>query len=128
MGYYSTVMIAVTKKGYEKIKKDQEKFAEYKLLDLFEISNFGKDKSFVLMETEESIKYYREYEDIQQLEKTLSKLKDGYVFAKFGEQLLDVEFKNNAKTKELLEPFDFVKELTDNLKKEFEKEEDEEYE
>lgn len=128
MGYYSTVMIAVTKKGYEKIKKDQEKFAEYKLLDLFEISNFGKDKSFVLMETEESIKYYREYEDIQQLEKTLSKLKDGYVFAKFGEQLLDVEFKNNAKTKELLEPFDFVKELTDNLKNEFEKEEDEEYE
>lgn len=128
MGYYSTVMIAVTKKGYEKIKKDQEKFAEYKLLDLFEISNFGKDKSFVLMETEESIKYYREYEDIQQLEKTLSKLKDGYVFAKFGEQLLDVEFKNNAKIKELLEPFDFVKELTDNLKNEFEKEEDEEYE
>ena len=55
-------------------------------------------------------------------------MKDGYVFAKFGEQLLDVEFKNNAKIKELLEPFDFVKELTDNLKNEFEKEEDEEYE
>lgn len=42
MGYYSAVMISVTKKGYEKIKKDQEKFADYKLLKLFETSNFEK--------------------------------------------------------------------------------------
>ena len=128
MGYCSTVMIAVTKKGYEKIKKDQEKFAEYELLKLFDISNFGKDNSLILMETEEMIKYYREYEDIQQLEKTLSKLKDGYVFARLGENNLDVEFKNNAKIRELLEPFDFIKELAFNLNKEFEKEEEEEFE
>ena len=124
MGTYSAVMIAVTKKGYEKIKKDQEKFAEYGLLDLFEISNFGKDKSFVFMETKETIKYYREYEDIQQLENTLLKLKDGYVFARLGEENLDVEFKNNAKIKGLLEPFDFMRELSSDLNKEFEKEEE----
>ena len=128
MAYYSTVMIAVTKKGYEKIKKDQEKFSDYELLKLFNVSSFGRDNSFILMETEETIKYYREYEYIQQLEKTLSKLKDGYVFARIGEENLDVEFRNNAKTKELLEPFDFVKELSDNLNKELKKEEEDEFE
>lgn len=126
MAYYSTVMIAVTKSGYEKIKKDQEKFAEYKFLKLFKISNFGKENSLVLMETDEPIKYYREFDDIKQLEKTLSKLKDGYVFAKLGEEYLDVEFKNNAKIKGLLEPFDFIKEVADNLNREFKKEEEEE--
>ncbi len=128
MGYYSTVMISVTKKGYEKIKKDQEKFADYELLKLFNVSNFGKDNSLILMETEDTIKYYPEYEDIQQLEKTLSKLKDGYVFARIGEENLDIEFRNNAKIKELLEPFDFIKELSDNLNKEFKNEEEEEFE
>ncbi len=128
MGYYSTVMISVTKKGYEKIKKDQEKFADYELLKLFNVSNFGKDNSLILMETEDTIKYYPEYEDIQQLEKTLSKLKDGYVFVRLGEENLDIEFRNNAKIKELLEPFDFIKELSDNLNKEFKNEEEEEFE
>lgn len=129
MGYYSGVMISVTKKGYEKIKKDQEKFADYELLKLFEISSFEKNgKSCILLETEDRIKYYKEYEDIEQLEKTLSKLKDGYVFARFGEDTLDVEFRNNAKVKELLEPFDFIKELSDNLNKELHKEEEEEFE
>ena len=40
MGTYSDVMISVTQNGYEKIKKDQEKFADYELLKLFEITNF----------------------------------------------------------------------------------------
>lgn len=129
MAYYSAVMITVTKNGYEKIKKDQEKFADYQLLKLFETSNFEKNgKSCVLLETKETIKYYRGTEDIDQLEKTLSELKDGYVFAKFGEQALDVEFKNNAKVKELLEPFDFIKEFSDDLNKELYKEEEEEFE
>lgn len=129
MGYYSEVMISVTKKGYEKIKKDQEKFADYELLKLFEVSNFEKNgKDFILLRTEETIKYYTEYEDIKQLEKTLSKLKDGYVFARFGEETLDVEFRNNAKIKELLEPFDFIKEFSNNLNKELNKEEEEEFE
>lgn len=124
MGYYSEVMIAVTKKGYEKIKKDQEKFTEYQLLDSFDISNFGKDNAFIFMETNDMLKYYNEFEEIQQLEKTLSKLKDGYVFARFGEESSDIEFRNNAKIKEMLEPFDFIKELSNNLSKEFEKEEE----
>ncbi len=129
MGYYSDVMISVTKKGYEKIKKEQEKFDYYQLLKLFETSTFEKNgQSFVLLRTEDTIKYYPEYEDVKQLEKTLSKLKDGYVFARFGEETLDVEFRNNAKVKELLEPFDFIKELSDNLNKELHKEEEEEFE
>lgn len=128
MGYYSEVMISVTKKGYEKIKKDQEEFADYKLLELFKISNFEKNgKSCILLKTEETIKYYIEYEDIKQLEKTLSKLKDGYVFARFGEDTCDIEFRNKAKTKELLEPFQFIKEFSDNINKEFEKKEEEEF-
>ena len=51
MGYYSEVMISVTKKGYERIKKDQEKFADYELLNLFEVKNFEKNnKSFILLQ------------------------------------------------------------------------------
>ncbi len=125
MGYYSSVMIAVTKKGYEKIKSDQENFSEYRLLDIFEVSSFGKDNSYILMQTKESTKYYREYEDIQQLEKTLSKLKSGYVFLRIGEEELDIEFKNKAKIKELLEPFDFIKELSEKLNEELKEEEEE---
>ena len=109
MGTYSDVMISVTPKGYEKIKKDQEKFADYELLKLFEITNFEKNgKSLILLKTEDTIKYYPEHEDIKQLEKTLSKLKDGYVFARFGEEIGDFEFRNKAKIKELLEPFQFI--------------------
>lgn len=129
MGYYSEVMISVTKKGYEKIKKDQEKFADYELLKLFEINNFEKNgKSIILLKTEETIKYYTEYEDIKQLEKTLSKLKDGYVFARFGEDTCDIEFRNKAKIKELLDPFEFIKQFSNNINKEFEKKEEEEFE
>ena len=129
MGYYSEVMISVTKKGYEKIKKDQEKFADYELLKLFETSNFEKNgKSCILLKTEETIKYYTQYEDIKQLEKTLSKLKDGYVFARFGEDIYDIEFRNKAQIKELLEPFHFMKEISNNINKEFEKKEEEEFE
>ena len=72
MGTYSDVMISVTPKGYEKIKKDQEKFADYELLKLFEITNFEKNgKSLILLKTEDTIKYYPEHEDIKQLEKRL---------------------------------------------------------
>ena len=129
MGYYSEVMISVTKKGYERIKKDQEKFADYELLNLFEVKNFEKNnKSFVLLQTEDTIKYYPEFEDIKQLEKTLSNLKDGYVFVRLGEEYGDIEFRNNAKVKELLEPFDFIKKLAKDLNKELEKEDEEEFE
>lgn len=129
MGYYSDVMISVTKKGYEKIKKDQEKFADYELLNLFKISNFEKNgKSLILLKTEDTIKYYTECEDIKQLEMTLSKLKDGYVFARFGQDVCDIEFRNKAKVKELLEPFQFIKEFSNNISKEFEKKEEEEFE
>lgn len=129
MGTYSDVMISVTPKGYEKIKKDQEKFADYELLKLFEITNFEKNgKSLVLLKTEDTIKYYPEYEDIKQLEKTLSKLKDGYVFARFSEEIGDIEFRNKAKIRELLEPFQFIKEFSNNINKEFEKKEEEEFE
>lgn len=129
MGTYSDVMISVTPNGYEKIKKDQEKFADYELLKLFEITNFEKNgKSLILLKTEDTIKYYPEHEDIKQLEKTLSKLKDGYAFARFGEEIGDFEFRNKAKIKELLEPFQFIKEFSNNINKEFEKKEEEEFE
>ena len=128
MGYYSDVQIAVTKKGYERIKKNQEKYKDYKLLDYFEIEEMKiNDKSIIFLRTEDAIKYYEEYEDIAQLEKDLSKLKEGYVFARFGEQRGDVEFRNFAKIKELLVPFDELRGLSDNLHKEFEKEEEEEF-
>ena len=54
MGYYSEVMISVTKKGYEKIKKDQEKFQFIK-----KFSN-NINKEFEKKE-EEEFEYYKSF-------------------------------------------------------------------
>lgn len=129
MGYYSAIMIATTKKGFEKIKKDQEKFQEESILNYFEIEEYEKNgKQYVFIETEEMIKYYKEYEEVKQLEKSLSKLKDGYVFCKLGEENGDIEFRNKAHNRDLLDKFDFIIDLKNQLNRELEEEEEEEFE
>ena len=97
MGYYSNVMIATTKNDFEKIKKSQQK-CEFNILNTdAEISDYqenGKDCVFLTLY---SIKYYKEFEEIQALEKSLNKLKDGYVFCRMGEENGDIEFRNRTK-------------------------------
>lgn len=129
MGYYSNVMIATTKNDFEKIKKSQEK-CEFNILDTnAEISAYqenGKDCVFLRLY---SIKYYKEFEEIQALEKSLNKLKDGYVFCRMGEENGDIEFRNRTKLPELMKEFEFIKELNKTLNEELkENEEEEEFE
>lgn len=129
MGYYSNVMIATTKNDFEKIKKSQEK-CEFNILDTdAEISAYqenGKDCVFLRLY---SIKYYKEFEEIQALEKSLNKLKDGYVFCRMGEENGDIEFRNRTKLSELMKEFEFIKELNKTLNEELkENEEEEEFE
>lgn len=129
MGYYSNVMIATTKNDFEKIKKSQEK-CEFNILDTdAEISAYqenGKNCVFLRLY---SIKYYKEFEEIQALEKSLNKLKDGYVFCRMGEENGDIEFRNRTKLPELMKEFEFIKELNKTLNEELkENEEEEEFE
>lgn len=128
MGYYSYVQIATTQKGFEKIKAGQEKFEDGELMDIAEITNYKKfDKDYVLISWD-SIKYYKEYKDIQELEKSLAKIKDGYVFCRLGEENGDIEFRKKSKDPALMEQFEFVKDIRNKLNKEFKDEEEEEFE
>lgn len=129
MGYYSNVMIATTKNDFEKIKKSQEK-CEFNILNTdAEISDYqenGKDCVFLTLY---SIKYYKEFEEIQTLEKSLNKLKDGYVFCRMGEENGEIEFRNRTKLPELMKEFDFIEKLNKTLNEELkESEEEEEFE
>ncbi len=125
MGYYSDVMIATTKKDFEKIKESQEKF-EVSIFDddaeIYDYKENGKDFVFFRFY---SIKYYDQFEEIQALEKSLDETKDGYVFCRMGEENGDIEFRKRTKLPELMIKFDFIREIRDSLNKELDDEEEE---
>lgn len=128
MGYYSNVMVATTKDGYNKIVKDQNKISDNVLMDEAEIEEYEEnDKKCVFIQFD-SIKWYKEYMDIQAFEKSLSKLKDGYVFCRMGEENGDIEFRKRTTLSELMKEFEFIKEIRDSLSKELNDEEEEEFE
>lgn len=86
MGYRSCIMLATTKSDFEKLRKEQEKIPDNYISKVLEEGEFEEryrinDKEFVYTE----IKYYKEYDEVQLFEKSLSKLKDGYVFCRLGE-------------------------------------------
>ncbi len=127
MGYYSDVMIATTKKDFEKIKKSQEKF-EINIFDQdAEITDYIENEKDCVFLTLYSIKYYDQFEEIQALEKALEKAKDGYVFCRMGEENGDIEFRKRSDLPELMSRFDFIIELKKSLDEEL-GEEDEEFE
>ena len=128
MGYYSNVMVATTKDGYNKIVKDQNKISDNVLMDEAEIEEYEEnDKKCVFIQFD-SIKWYKEYMDIQAFEKSLSKLKVGYVFCRMGEENGDIEFRKRTTLSELMKEFEFIKEIRDSLSKELNDEEEEEFE
>ena len=128
MGYYSYVSFATTKSDFNKIKNVQNKIPDNHLFDESEIEEYKENDINCIHVELGYIKYYKEFEEIQALEKSLSKAKDGYVFCRLGEEPGDIEFRNRTKMPELMSKFEFIKELKDNLNKEFEKEEEEEFE
>ena len=125
MGYYSYVSFATTKKEFNKIMNVQNKIPENNLFDESEIKDYnenGIDCTYVDLGY---LKYYKEFKEIQALENSLSKAKDGYVFCRLGEEPGDIEFRNRTKLPELMKEFDFIKEIHENLSKELGEEEEE---
>ena len=128
MGYCSNVMIAVTKQDFKKIENAQKKIPNNLLLEDIEIDNYKENDIECVFAHFGYIKYYKEYEDVQALEKSLNKLKDGYVFCRLGEEAGDIEFRNRTKLSELMKNFEFIREISRNLNKELKTEEEEEFE
>ncbi|MGM9858598.1 MAG: hypothetical protein ACI4VN_02380 [Clostridia bacterium] len=128
MGYYSNVMIAVTKQDFKKIETEQKKIPDNVLLEELEVDNYKENDIECVFAHFGYIKYYKEYEEVQLLEKRLNKLKDGYVFCRLGEEAGDIEFRNRTKLPELMKNFEFIKELNRSLNEELKEEEEEEFE
>ena len=80
MGYYSDVMIATTKKDYNKIVNVLNKLPDKYLIENVDVEEYKENNIECVFFRFDYIKYYKEFEDIQTLEKSLSKAKDGYVF------------------------------------------------
>lgn len=128
MGYYSDVMISTTKKDYNKIVNVLSKLPDKYLIENIDAEEYKENNIECVCFRWDYIKYYKEFEDIQALEKSLSKAKDGYVFCRLGEENVDIEFRKRSKLPELMKEFDFIREINNSLNKELEEEEEEEFE
>lgn len=125
MGYYSDLRIAITKRDYlsmiEKNKVNSIDCSYLLLPDNARIKEFEKDGNNCILIQLDSLKYYKEFEEIQQLEKYLDKTKNGYVFLRIGTTWDDIEYRNTAKIKALEEPFKFIKQIEKKAIKESKK-------
>ena len=127
MGYYSEVMIAVTKKDFKKVEDAQAKMTE-NLLDYVNKHDYKENNKDCVFMYWDSLKYYKEFEEVQALEKSLSKLKYGYVFCRLGEESGDIEFRKRTKIPELMKEFQFIRDIRKKLNEELKEEEEEEFE
>lgn len=126
MSCYSNVMIAVTKKDFEKIENEQKKIKNNILLEDIEVDNYKENDIECVFVHFGYIQYKKEFEEVELLEKNLSELKDGYVFLRLGEEFTDVDFRNRTKLPELMKEFEFLRELRDSITHELKEDEEEE--
>lgn len=127
MSYFSNVMIAVTKKDFEKIESEQKKIKHNILLEDLDVDNYKENDIECVFAHFGYIQYKEEFEEVELLEKSLKELKDGYVFCRFGEDSADIDFRNRTKLPELMKYFEFIREISKQLNEEL-KEEEEEFE
>ena len=127
MSYFSNVMIAVTKKDFEKIENEQKKINNNILLEDLDVDNYKENNIECVFAHFGYIQYKEEFEEVQLLEKSLSELKDGYVFCRFGEDSADIDFRNRTKLPELMKYFEFIRDISKKLNEEL-KEDEEEFE
>lgn len=127
MSYFSNVMIAVTKKDFEKIENEQKKIKHNILLEELDVDNYKENDIECVFAHFGYIQYKEEFEEVELLEKSLKELKDGYVFCRFGEDSADIDFRNRTKLPELMKYFDFIREISKQLNEEL-KEDEEEFE
>lgn len=97
MGYYSDVRIRTTKKGYEVMKKEVEKFLENKPgYDNLLNANFAKIniKDEVVTIDFEDVKWYEHFIDVMAITNSLKVLDEqgiDYQYMRIGEDVDDVE-------------------------------------
>ena len=127
MSYFSNVMIAVTKKDFEKIESEQKKIKHNILLEDLDVDNYKENDIECVFAHFGYIQYKEEFEEVELLEKSLKELKDGYVFCRFGEDSADIDFRNRTKLPELMKYFEFIREISKQLNEEL-KEDEEEFE
>lgn len=128
MSYFSNVMIAVTKKDFEKIENEQNKIKNNILLEDLDVDNYKENNIECVFAHFGYIQYKEEFEEVQLLEKNLKELKDGYVFCRFGEDSADIDFRNRTKLPELMKYFEFIRDISKKLNEELKEEEEEEFE
>ena len=115
MGYYSDLHITLTKRDYlHMIEKDRE---NDNICDCF----LNEEKAYIKYYEKNNVecvsirqfnyKYYKEFEEVQTLEKYLRDTKSGYVFLRVGGGWDDMEYRNTAKYKELEQPFKFIESI-----------------
>ena len=127
MSYFSNVMIAVTKKDFEKIENEQKKIKKNILLEDLDVDNYKENDIECVFAHFGYIQYKDEFKEVQLLEKNLKELKDGYVFCRFGEDSADIDFRNRTKLPELMKYFEFIRDISKQLNEEL-KEYEEEFE
>ena len=128
MAYYNFVLFATTKKDFNKIMDKQNKIPDNYLFNEAEIEEYKEDGIDCVYVDLGRVRYSKEYEEVQALEKSFSELQDGYVFCRLGEDPADIEFRKRTKLPELMKEFEFIKDIRDSLSKELNDEEEEEFE
>jgi len=124
MGYYSNLKVTLEKQDYlEMLEKSKLNSNELNLFDgdkLANIKDYEVNGIECVVIDHYSVKYYEEFEEIQEFEKLLDTAKQGYVFLRTGNSWDDLEYRNTAKIKELEHPFKFIQATRETVEKEFE--------
>lgn len=128
MAYFSNVMIAVTKQDFEEIEKKQKKIPNNILLEDIDVEHYKENSTECVFVHFGYIPYNKEFEEVKLLEKSLNKLKNGYVFCRLGEEFPDIDFRKRTKLPELMKEFEFIKDVSKKLNNELKKDEEEELE
>ena len=110
MGYYSDVRIKTTKKGFEALKIEIEKYnkennIKYSALDTAKTETYED----IVTLTWYNEKWYEGYEDVEAIKSALSKIQEqGYswTYARIGENYDDIETEYNVQDDDLWEDLD----------------------
>lgn len=124
MAYYNFVLFATTKKDFNKIMNEQNKIPYNYLFNEAEIEEYKENEIDCVYVYLGRVRYSKEYEEVQTLEKSFSELKDGYVFCRLGEDPGNIEFRKRTKLPELMKEFEFIKDIRDSLCEELDDEEE----
>lgn len=120
MGYYSDLRIAITKRDYiAMLKKDEKNLNKCKNIlnnEYGYITEYKENNIECVVLQQYDLKYYKEFEEVKQLEEYLSETRSGYVFVRTGERWNDIEYRNTSKLKELEKPFEFIKIIEEKTK------------